>query len=306
MARLRVSWLADANRSPDRTCRKASAALPFGWRIATGRGSADGGVCSIEPSTGSSVIAFSDDSERTLVSSARREDDGDRREEEADDRTEQRVLLLVRGGLEGRRGRRVDRSSRHGGVALGSVGRDLVDGGDEGVRDGVRDEAPRARDRSIRRGRRGSRCSAGSSRSSVRRSWVALRSPSSSSATGSRTTDGGREPGERQHLRLRVGRALVDVGAARGRAQREVEGGGRMVDRRHGAGCREGADPAEERGDEHDPPALAEHSDGPCHAHVARRRAHGLHTRSLRAPSTVRAFCGPAERCCRLAQVYTR
>ena len=65
-----LARLADANRSPERTWRNASAALPFGCRIAIGRGSDDGGVCSIEPSTGRAVMSFSAASERTRVSSA--------------------------------------------------------------------------------------------------------------------------------------------------------------------------------------------------------------------------------------------
>src|SRR4029453_16511665 len=52
-------------------------------------------------------------------------------------------------------------------------------------------------------------------------------------------------------------------------------------------GCREGGGAAEEGGDQHDPPAFAERADRPCHAHAARRCGHGLHTRSLRTPSTV-------------------
>jgi len=97
----------------------------------------------------------------------------------------------------------------------------------------------------------------------------------------------GREPREREHLRLRVRRPLVDVRAARGRRQREVQRRGRVEDGRHGAGCRERRSPAEERRGEHEVPPLAQHSDRARHGHGARgarRAAHGLHTRSLRTP----------------------
>ena len=111
-----------------------------------------------------------------------------------------------------------------------------------------------------------------------------------------------REPGERQHLRLRVGRSLVDVGPAGGRAQREVEGRGRMVDRRHRAGSRECAGAAEDRGDAARPTIASEAPRRPvprsCCPSSRSPPSHSLSSDLIDGEASLR----PVERCCRLVR----